>query len=79
LVAVQAATTFTLTFPHAVRLSVIVPLAAVVELKLPATSMKLGVSGPPCVNVNDGVDEVVRIGAPGDMNPLAPPAHPEKL
>jgi len=68
-----------LAFAHVVRLYVIVPLAVVAELKLPAISWKVAVSGPPCVNVNDGVGVVVRIGAPGDMNPLAPPAHPEKL
>jgi len=75
--AVQVTTLFALT--HSVRLYVIVPLAVVAELKLPATSMNVDVAGPPTVNVNDGVGVVVTIGAPGDKNPPAPPEHPGKL
>jgi hypothetical protein len=75
--AVQATRVFV--FPHVARLNVIVPLAVVAELKLPAISMKFVVSGPPCVNVNDGVGVVVRIGAPGDMKPPTPPLHPARL
>jgi hypothetical protein len=75
--AVQVTTLFE--FTHSVRLTVIVPLAVVAELKLPTTSMNVGVLEPPTVNVNDGVGVVERIGAPGDKNPPIPPEHPGKL
>jgi hypothetical protein len=75
--AVQVTTMFALA--QVARLNVIMPLAVVADVKLPANSMKFGVSASPCVNVNDGVGVFVTIGAPGDINPLAPPAHPETV